>query len=266
MLVVFSGCSFLFPSFFGGMKALQDRGLSKEDLSFAGTSGGSVAAALFSNGISPEDALDLVKKHPPISLVTCNPYFYQPARHIGLFSLESFKNVLKSYVPRQFASAKFPLTVITTNIDTQEGEYFSTTNTPTADVALAVTASCSIPFLFVPVIAAKGELLSDGGIVNTFAIDLKKGGKDVIGIRALSDENKKLHPVKNRFDYITAVISSMMNESYRKHIEDAEFARVINIELPFNPLDFHLTSEDFDQMYDIGYKTVHKAVITRNLL
>jgi len=57
-----------------------------------------------------------------------------------------------------------------------------------------------------------------------------------------------------------------MNESYRKHIEDAEFARVINIELPFNPLDFHLTSEDFDQMYDIGYKTVHKAVITRNLL
>lgn len=265
MLIVFSGSSFLFPTFFGAMKALIDRGLSRANVSFAGTSGGAIAAALFANGIHPSDALQVVKDNPPGDLITFNPYFWQPARHLGCYSLSKFESFIRAYTPRTFSAAKHPLTVIATNLDKKEGVYFSNVNTPTVDVALAVRASCSIPFLFSPV-EINGQLMADGGVVNTFAVDLKNGGDNVIGIRVVSSKESMTSKVSTRMGFVTSVVGSMLNEILKEHMEDGSAAKVITIQSPFFSLDPDITSRDIDEMYSIGYRTTFEAVSRKKML
>jgi NTE family protein len=263
--IVLSGTGDLYAAEIGAVACLIDEGVIKQDeVEWVGTSGGSLVAAAFANGIQPRVLLDVAKQDDmlPKNVVQLNPYFWQPSRHIGLLSLARMEKILeyRQIVPKTFVFARTKLTVVTTDVDGRKVRYFSTDSTPTVSVARAVRASASVPFLFSPV-EIGGKLLVDGGVCNNFAIDYFGPEDDVLGIRVLSDSEMSPRPVDSRLDFIFAVLGSMMNALEKEHIDDALYAKVINVRVPYHPFDFgKIGSREVQEMYDIGYATVKKKL------
>jgi NTE family protein len=263
--IVLSGTGDLYAAEIGAVACLVDEGIiSLNNVEWIGTSGGSLVASAFANGIQPRTLLDISKQDAmlPKNVVRLNPYFWQPPRHMGILSLSKMENIIdrRNIVSKTFALTKTKLTVVTTDVDSREAHYFSTTDTPTVSVAKAVRASASVPFLFNPV-EINGKLLVDGGVCNNFAIDYFHPEDDVIGIRILSEPESKVYPVESRIDFALSVLGSMMSSLEREHIEDALYAKVINIKVPFHPFEFQkIGSIEVQEMYNIGYETVKRKL------
>lgn len=186
----------------GAFKAAKESGMSFERL--AGTSAGSIVAALIAAGGPPEYISKLLMEtdlsiflSPPvktdsiyknnISFVNAIKYIplgkYTPIKDIlfnsGMHSsckieewLESIlQELLLSYRERgakgsiRFNELKIPLHIVATNLSTGLPQVWSTETTPEASVSYAVRCSCSIPFFF-QAISDNDSIFVDGGVVS----------------------------------------------------------------------------------------------------
>lgn len=161
----------------------------------AGTSAGSIIAALIGAGASPEEILDLTKRLDYLSfLAEPQEMSFQKSMATwltgllaerklprskqyfslgGMYSSKIIENwlngVLSKLLPGAAGTVTFgdlplPTYVVAGNLRDKSPKIWSTTTTPNESVALAVRASCSIPIFFQPV--QIGEMLFvDGGIL-----------------------------------------------------------------------------------------------------
>ena len=258
--LVFSGSGVLFPAHLGAAQRLYEDARSK-GIQFpdrlVGTSGGSIVAAFLSTGAEPKDGLELVRKAMPKDQLSMNwPPLLAFLFKWGIFNLDKLETALKGRVPEKFSDAKIPLAVITTDVDNQHTTVFSTDTTPRSIVAPAVAASSSIPVMFSPR-KIDGERLVDGGVTDMIAVDLYP---DSVGIRLLSEGEGLLAP-KSFVDYLIAILGTMLKTMERQHIEEALFAKIVTIRLPWNGIDFWRFDEKVLQMlYDKGYQTVDEKL------
>lgn len=265
--LVFSGSGAMYPAHLGAAQRLYETGLVPT--SIIGTSGGAIIGAFLATGAKPRDGLEFIKKILPKDLMSFNWQFWQK-NHWGLLDLSKFEKVSEPYLPRTFADSKIPLTVVTAEVNSQKAVVFSSAATPKMMVPKAVRASASVPFLFAPV-QCREWLLVDGGTVNNFAMDLATG--PTIGIRVLSTgeppvllkgnetEGSNSSIPKNILDYTLAVLGCMMRELERKHIEDALYAKVCTIKVPWNPMDFfRIDAAIVDKLYAVGYDAMSKRI------
>lgn len=251
--LVFSGSGALYPAHLGAAKCLYDYGLRPRNL--IGTSGGAIVAAFLSTGIKPSAALEAVKQTLPRNVISLN---WNPFSRWGMFSLKKMERALRPHVPRIFAYAKIPLWVVTTDVGNRRSYVFSSHETPTDKVSKAVRASASMPGIMVPV-RHNNMWLTDGGVTDNFALDLLPG--PTVGVRLLSNSGDALSEPTDWRTYLTSVLGCMMSEIERKHIEDAMYAKVINIELNWNPVDFwRVTDEVVEQLYKAGYEQTQKKL------
>lgn len=267
--LIFSGSGVLFPAHLGAAEYIFKHVVNQSESKFVGCSGGSLVAAALANHLPPLKAKELAKKMLPKDIVSLNWKFWQPARDIGLFSLEKMEKTLKDYVPETMEYSKMPLRIVTANVDTKQEILFSKETTPKARLPKVVCASCSAPFIFTPV-EIDGCLYVDGGVVNNFPVDLAYPASDnlVIGVRVGSNVPIKRTSVvakdkiKNRIDYCAALLGTMMDESEKEHVEDAPTGmKTIVIRLPYECFDlFGIAEKDVDIMFDIGYRAAEAAL------
>ena len=125
-----------------------------EFAALAGTSMGSVIAALFATGLSAREIKELTAGSRLFQYLTVN----FRSLYEGLFQLDKLRRFLRQHLPEDFSALKKPLAVVCTDLDA--GLSVAVTEGGLVD---AVVASCSIPLLFRPVVRG-GRRLVDGGL------------------------------------------------------------------------------------------------------
>jgi NTE family protein len=135
----------------GVMKALEELGLKFSCM--AGTSAGSIVAALYAYGYKPDEVFDIIKQVSIFRSV-------RPAwTWAGLLTMDGLRELLLKYMPgNSFENLKIPLTIAATEIRKGETTYFRS-----GELIPAIMSSCSIPAIFNP-IAFNGGLYVDGGL------------------------------------------------------------------------------------------------------
>jgi len=151
----------------GVLKAFEERGIEIHELS--GTSAGSIAAAFYTHGYSPEEALHVITKTNLFKVVW--PAFSWS----GLLSTSKGEAIINQYLEADsFNQADRPLKIVAANLNSGKAEVFTS-----GSLVKALMASSCIPFMFEPV-KIDGQQYIDGGIVNNLPAECLRDSCDVV--------------------------------------------------------------------------------------
>ena len=228
----------------GIIKALNENGIHPHYIS--GVSAGALVGALYANGFDPEDMLAFFKETPLFK------YNFVTINKPGLFDTEKYLIALETYFPEnRFEALQRPLAVTATNLQKGNPVYFQT-----GELIHPLLASAALPPVFSPV-AIKGELYSDGGVMNNFPLE----------------------PLQGQVDYIIGSYTSSMKEVTRKEISSSlQISQRANLlmlhasalnklhipDLLFRPEDLGhigiLDKKGIDKAYELGYEHASKVL------
>ena len=173
-------------SHLGVLKALNEVGIFPNQIS--GSSAGAIVGVMYCQGYSPDEVLKIVIETNYFKLM-------RPAiSWKGLFNLDSWAELLKTYLPiDEFSALKTPLIVAATDIGKGEVVYFNQ-----GQLIEPILASSCIPGMFEP-IEYDSRYLVDGGVLNNLPVEPLKGKSDlVIGVNCNHlPELGKVRNVKN---------------------------------------------------------------------
>ena len=283
-LGVFQGGGCKAIAFVGAYEEARSRGVFFSEL--AGTSAGSIFAALIAAGATPEDLKRIISetefkkfnapvdkkifkkygskwgliKHviPSSFIITKALHFI---KHLGLYSSSELEEWLNTELNKllgkdaetiTFKDLKLPLHVIATDISQQQQMIWNVDTTPNKSVALAVRCSCTIPFYFQPVDMA----YVDGGLVSnlpTFSLNSGDTHFEKILCFTLSETITKINGVK---DYLRNLSGAVIDGAVQ--IQELLQNNTYNIkikDLPITTTDFeNLTTELIKETIEIGSK------------
>ncbi len=154
----------------GVFKIMEESGL-KPDI-IAGTSVGALMGALYADGYSAEE----------ITLMFSGREFSEFAQlqlpKSGLFDSRRFSDFLKRHLrTKKIEDLSVPLVIVATDLDNGTSHEFRSGN-----IVEAVTASCSIPIIFNPVVI-NGTHYVDGGLFRNFPVtNIREECERVIGV------------------------------------------------------------------------------------
>jgi NTE family protein len=169
----------------GVLKALEENGLKPDVIS--AVSAGSIAAALYADGKSPDEILELLTSRKVMQYID---FALPTTGFIKMTGLE--KTIINILRAKNIEDLSIPLKVFAVNMN--NGIYTCFDSGPLAPV---IKASCSIPILFPPV-EINGSLYTDGGLHNNFPVEILVGQcKRIIGVNVNPLRNiKKLNNIK----------------------------------------------------------------------
>ncbi|SFU28668.1 NTE family protein [Pustulibacterium marinum] len=239
----------------GGIRALAHAGLLKALLEhgrqpncLAGTSGGSLIAALYATGHHPDDMMAFFKETPvfALNLFAMNkPGIIDSEKYVALFH--------KFFKVTTFEELQVPITVTATNLNTGKLEFFDS-----GDLIKPLLASCALPPYFSPV-DINGQLYSDGGLLNNFPYEPVCDTCDVtMGsfVNPVSDVTNK--DINSTFKLLQRVISITMDSNYYQKFEKCHYV--------FLPPEIYsvgiLDTKMMDKAFDIGYQHALKEMDT----
>jgi NTE family protein len=134
-------------------------------------------------------------------------------------------------------------------------------------VADAVRASMSIPFFYEP-IELDGHLLVDGGMLSNFPISLFDDENDwpTFGIKlsAQPDANMVANPVNNTYEFVKALLATMINAHDQMHIDDPCTAqRTMFVDtFKIKATDFDIKPDEQQKLFESGKRSAEKFLKT----
>ena len=141
----------------GAFKLMEECRL-KPDI-IAGTSAGALMGVLFADGYSADEIKDLFTGRE------FSEFAELQIPKAGLFDSKRFRYFLKRHLrAKNFEDLQIPMVVMATDLDNGESHEFRT-----GPIVEAVTASCSVPIIFNPVVI-KGIHYVDGGLFHNFPV------------------------------------------------------------------------------------------------
>ena len=275
---VFQGGGCKAVAFIGAYEAALENGVCFTE--FAGTSAGSIFAALIAAGASVEemknfiDSLDveeLIAKaqkkrgflgkiglkvlklsgkcfmHIKPSMVTA---ILSTLSEQGMCDAKVLEDVLEQELQHilnirtqvRFSDLKFPLTIIASDIKGHTIKVWNKKNSPNESVAKAVSCSCAIPGYFKPV---DGRYL-DGGLLSNLPVSFfEDNSEDFSNILAFTlsyeEPNNKLYNVKN---YLADIISTITEGATVLQLKSRHNIFVVPVKTKMGLLDFDLLNID----------------------
>ena len=228
----------------GVIRALLEHGIVPRVVS--GTSAGSVAGALYAAGLTPDEMLEFVAQSSVYKLIKLG------IPRTGLTNLTYLRQKLVEAIGRDsFAALDIPLHVAVTNLNTGQVEIRS--SGPLFDI---IVASCSLPFVFKPVLL-DGQLYVDGGVMSNLpARPIRQRADIVIGVNLIpccAMEDREMTTVigimQRCFDL--SVISNTTPE--------AELCDIV-LE-PLELRNYHIFQlNKYQEMHDLGYQDTLKRI------
>ncbi|CAB3742379.1 hypothetical protein LMG24238_06875 [Paraburkholderia sediminicola] len=252
--VAFSGSGFKVPAHVGALQAIADAGYQPIEL--AGTSGGSICAALYASGMSLSDMKTLALTHDWSNMMSFSPL--AALRMRGFCDGKTLLAwMLEHTGGKTFVDLAIDFTAVASNVANEGAFDFSRAATPDVPIALAVRSSTSIPFVFEPV-AIADALLSDGGMVNNIPVDrLKVDAVPRLGVQLVSMEL----PLKPKagllpHQFAMRLIDLMLSACESTHVSAAQAAgaSMAFVETGYaSTLDRNMPLEIRQQLYNDGY-------------
>lgn len=244
--VVLSGSGSVYPAHVGALEALVYSGRRVSRI--CGVSGGAVVASAFGAGYTAGDrALRRLILQTLPSEQKLIDWSWWPFNGYGLIKGNRILEMLRRILPPTFKELKLPVDVVVVDLEAKEHVVFNPETTPEADLPLVVRASMSIPLVF-SYVEMQQRLFVDGGVAANFPLDIYGTGEDVIGFRVRHEGEGK--PINGFVDYIINVVDTMLEASVREHMEDAVFARTVNLKTKGSGLNFNLTRQEVERLMD----------------
>ncbi|MBU9550426.1 patatin-like phospholipase family protein [Burkholderia multivorans] len=258
--VALSGSGFRLGAHLGALQAIVDAGYTIVEL--AGTSGGSIIAALFAAGMPLDVMREILMALDWSRMMRFSPWAV--IRHQALCTGDALLKYLTELTDgKTFAQLDVDLKVIAANLLTEQEFQFSKTSTPDVPIALAARASASIPIVFVPV-AVAGGLFVDGGMCDNMPVsDLTVDDVPRVGIFLESDDSP-LQPGR----YGIATLAPRMIDVMLASNEDTHFAldqmtgaAFVRVPTGYaSSFDRHMTVATRQRLYDDGYRATAGAL------
>lgn len=227
----------------GVLRALVQEGFTVTCL--AGTSAGSIVAALYAGGVTVErleGLAGIVRWHHLTEVVLSHRGPVAGER------LEGFVNTLLR--GRDFRQLEIPLAVVCTDIVTGEAVVVREGN-----VAAAVKASCAVPGIFRPV-ALGGRVLVDGGVTSNVPVRAARalGASTVVAVDLTSQRGRPVEP-RNALLVIVRALEIMQRANTEKELAEADL--VIQPDLSrYSPFNLNRGRQAIEE----GYRAALEAI------
>ncbi|WP_278623708.1 patatin-like phospholipase family protein [Parabacteroides gordonii] len=225
----------------GVFKLLEECGLKPDVI--VGTSVGSLMGTLFADGYSADELKELFTGRE------FSEFAQLQIPKSGLFDSKRFRYFLKRHLrAKTFEELKIPMIVVATDLDNGESHEFK--SGPIVD---AVTASCSIPIIFSPVVI-NGVHYVDGGLFHNFPVSIIRDMCErVIGVNVspLVPQKYKqtiFHIAERSYHYMFRANTLEDREMCDVLIEAEEFGMYKTFDL-----------ENVEQIARIGYDAAIRA-------
>lgn len=225
----------------GVFKLLEECGLRPDII--VGTSVGALMGALFADGYTADEIKDLFTGRE------FSEFAQLQIPKSGLFDSKRFRSFLKRHLrAKKFEELKIPLTVMATDLDNGVSHEFNT-----GPIVDAVTASCSIPIIFSPVVI-NGVHYVDGGLFHNFPVSIiREKCERVIGVNVsplISQKYKQtlFHIAERSYHYMFRANTLEDREMCDVLIEAEEFGLYKTFDL-----------ENVEQIFSIGYEAAVRA-------
>jgi predicted acylesterase/phospholipase RssA len=286
-LGVFQGGGCRGAAFAGAFDAAAARGVHFVEV--AGTSAGSVAAALIGAGATPLQATDILRRMdfsrllaPPVTsgstlaskalsgLLGATPL--APYRHIlthnGLYSTAGLQKWLEGELEKLLPNASKPITfgdlllptwIVASDLVTRKVRVWSGDKTPNEEVARAVVASCAIPMFFQPV----DNRYVDGGALSNLPSFVFENRERPLAARILAFSLQADPPNdperRSLMELIRAIMSTIVDGSQDIQLKLQDDVHLISIPTgDVQATDFdRMTAARVDQLITNGARATH---------
>lgn len=226
----------------GVLKAFEENGIVFDEV--AGTSAGSLVAALYAYGVSPDEMYKMAK-NINANEVRNSKIPFVPSKNDGLINIIK-KNIGDVY----FEDMKKSLTVVAVDMYTGQEIHIREGN-----VSKAVAGSCAVPVVFRPV-EFEQFLLADGGLQNNIPADVVRnmGCKYVISVDVNPTRGNGTKSTK-----LVDQISACIGIAIKANCVKGELFSDIMIKPDLSK--FKNTSlNGMDEMIEIGYQETMKMM------
>ncbi len=223
----------------GVLKALNEFDIYPDVIS--GTSAGAIAAALYADGYTPDDAIKLFNKKELLK------YIELVFPRMGLVKMTGMMKLLKAALrAKTFEDLKTPVYVAACNLNKGCTEFFSK-----GELLKPLLASSSIPVMFSP-IKINDNYYADGGILDNYPIEpIIHKSETIIGVY--------VNPVSQQqnFKSIKQIAIRAFQLTINKNIPSK--AKKCNIVIAPSKLDRYGIMElnKNEEIFQIGY---HEAI------
>jgi len=229
----------------GVLHALEQNGISPEYIS--GASIGTIIGALYADGSSPEEILEIARQSTMVKIF--NPSF----KFQGLSNMNYLKSLLEKHLKaRTFDQLNKNLYVAATNLHTAKTDYFSS-----GDLIKPIMASAAVPLLFEPQVL-NGYKYVDSGILNNVPIEPIRPHVDIlIGLYVHSHEEIK---DPNAFNSYKSVFKRAFSLSIwgrsKRQLEQCDF-----FIYPIRSAEFGLfNNKDSEALFKLGIEAAEKHI------
>ena len=256
--IALSGSGFLAPIHVGAICAFLDSGYQIVEV--AGTSGGSIAAALLASGASYSQMKSISLAELPGDILSFEPLSLIESQGMndGSVLLDWLVGILGH---RTLSNAVIPCTIMATSINDGAQFRFNAKSTPNIRLADACRASASVPFVFSPYHVAVIKCV-DGGVCCNLPVDeLVSDDIQRFGIKVLDGSSSG--NTDTYLGLITQTIGTMMasNEENLTEWARSTGATVIPVSaIPYGFLDAKLPIESKQDLFDRGYDAVKSKI------
>lgn len=249
-----SGSGFLAPIHAGAICAFMDSGV--QILEVAGTSGGSIAAALVASGKTAKEIKRIALKDIPADIMSLQ--WWKALFQWGMNDGSVLRNWLEDSIgPMTLKDVKVPITIIASDTQTQNGIAFTPETHPDLTLYDACRMSASVPGVWAPVVYG-GKRIADGGMVANVPTDhLKIDAVKRIGIQ-VTDGNTP-QKMDSLLDFAKGCVGTMLNANEGNLVAWAKQtgAAIIPVDArPYGFLDASLNLVQKADLFHRGYSAV----------
>jgi NTE family protein len=279
--LVFGGTGVRNPAYAGALMALEERGLYRGINSFAGTSAGSIVAALAGVGFNPEEiltrviALDFARI--PGGHALLGPY--RLLRKFGWFNADYLVERLGEMVAEKMGDPLVDIAtcerktgnrirIVGASLSRREACVFPGAGMPRIPLVEAVRISMSIP-LFFQAVRLENELYVDGGVLWNLPLEVfdHEGEPDpgTLGIIVRESGEANPQPIRSVPEYAAALLRTLIRAQqgsldYRPAIAE----RVVQIDdLGISPVDFFMSAPQKWALVEAGRVATHALLERR---
>lgn len=256
--LAFSGSGFLAPIHAGAAAAFMDAGVHIVEV--AGTSGGSIAAALIASGKSSADLKRISLAEIPDNIMSVQPFgaLFRWALNDGEVLHQWLRDTIGD---RNFRQATIPCTIIASDVQRQAGVTFSPSRSPDLLLADACRMSASVPGVWAPVKYASMRVCDGGMVCNIPTDKLVQDGVPRVGIQ-VTDGNAP-GKMSSLLDFAKSCVGTMLNSNEGNLVAWAQQtgAAIIPVDArPYGFLDAGLPLTARNDLFNRGYQAVQASL------
>lgn len=287
--IAFEGGGIAGISHVGAIRLLEKRGELKQLTHFAGSSAGSMVAALLACRV-PVEKMEKILLKLDYNRLLDNSWgifrdLFRLWNEFGWNTGEAIEEMFGELLEETTGDAKITygqiqerygsfLITTTTDVGSQETIYRSPDTTPDLQVRVGIRESSSIPLFFCPV-KRDGEMFVDGGLLNNYPIRALYDYVDpseVIGCKMYNSSQvlagwKKKEPEvpSSLLGFAKTVVTMLHDLNLRAHVDDTDWSRTIKIDVgTVTATDFDINDECKRDLLNRGTQAAERFFLTRD--